>query len=148
MTSSSRPTVQPVNERGLLTNQANYEICPSFSIWGSMPDSLDYTDVYREKVRPEINRRLKRLLLSLVGCVLLLIAFSMLLEYLALPDKLIFLLFFPCAAFYLYEIFSFRKIRCPNCNEPLFSLANIGDIPLIPRSYVSKHCPHCAARLR
>lgn len=147
MTSSSRPMV-PVNEKGLLSNRANHRICPSISIWGSMPDSLDYTDVYREKIRPEINRRLKRLLLSLVGCVVLLIAFSILLDCFALPDKLIFLLFFPCAAFYLYEIFSFRNIRCPNCNEPLFSLANIGDIPLIPRSYVSKHCPHCGARLR
>ena len=113
-----------------------------------MSDPLDYTDVYREKVRPEINRRLKRLLLSFVGCVLLLISFSKFLDYFALPDKLIFFLFFPCAAFYLYEIFSFKNISCPNCGKALFTLANIGDIPLISRSYVSKYCPHCGAKLR
>ena len=113
-----------------------------------MPDPLDYRNAYREKVRPDINRHLKRLLLSFMGCILLLIAFSKLLDYFDLPDKLIFFLFIPCAIFYLYEIFSFKNIRCPNCKKSLFTLANIGHMPIVSSSYVSKHCPHCGARLR
>jgi hypothetical protein len=113
-----------------------------------MSDPLDYTQEYRDRIRPEINRRLKRVFLSFIGCVLLLIVASKILDYFGLPDKLIFVLFFPCAGFYLHQIFSFKNIRCPHCNKPLLTLANIGKIPLISKSYVGKHCPHCPAKLR
>lgn len=113
-----------------------------------MSEPLDYTKEYRDRIRPEINRHLKRVLLSFIGCVLLLIISSKMLNYFNLPDKLIFILFFLCGAFYLHEIFSFKNIKCPSCKKPLFSLISIGKIPLISRSYVGKHCPHCGAKLR
>ena len=113
-----------------------------------MSDRLDYTEEYRDRIRPEINKRLKRVFFSLIVCVLLLIVASKILGYYGLPDKLIFLLFFPCAFFYLYQIFSFKNIKCPHCQRPLFTLLSIGRIPLFSKSNVSKHCLHCKAKLR
>lgn len=113
-----------------------------------MSNPLDYTEEYRNRIRPEINRRLKKFFLSLIGCVLLLVAASKILDYFNLPDKLIFILFFPCAVFYLHQISSFRNIKCPHCKKSLLTLLSIGKVPLISKGYVSKHCPHCEAKLR
>ncbi len=108
----------------------------------------DYTDEYKNKIRPEINRRLRNLLLSFIGCVIFLIATSAVLDYFGLPDKLIFILFFACAAFYLYQINCFTNIKCPNCKKSLFVLSYIRKTPLTYKGYVSKHCTHCGVRLR
>jgi hypothetical protein len=113
-----------------------------------MPDPPDYTREYRDRIRPEINRQWRKVLLSFIGCVLLLIIVSKILEYFSLPDKLIFLLFFPCAAFYLHQIFSFKNITCPHCGKPLFVLLSLRGRPLLFKSHVSKRCPHCSARFR
>lgn len=113
-----------------------------------MNEPLDYSTIYKERIRPEINRRLKRVIFSFLGCILFLYIASVFIDFLNWPDKLIFLLFFPCAIYYLYEIFSFKNIKCPHCKAPLFSLANIGEIPLFPKIHVSKVCSHCGAKLR
>lgn len=108
----------------------------------------DYSNEYKEKIRPEINRRIKRLFVIFIGCVVILFVSSKILDFFGFPDKLIFLIFVPCAAIYLREIFSFKDIRCPHCNESLFTTLSTGKIPIISRSYVSKQCPHCGVKLR
>jgi hypothetical protein len=113
-----------------------------------MIEPLDYSTIYNEKIRPEINRRLKRLFFSFFGCIFLLYVASVFINFLNWPDKLIFLLFFPCATYYLHEIFSFKEIKCPHCKSPLFSLVNIGNIPLLPKTHVGKYCSHCGVKLR
>jgi hypothetical protein len=113
-----------------------------------MSDPVDYSTIYKERIRPEINKRLKRVLFAFFGCILLLYISSVFIDFLGWPDKLIFLLFFPCAIYYLHEIFSFKDIKCPHCNEPLFSLISIKCIPLFSKSRVSKYCSHCGVKLR
>ena len=113
-----------------------------------MADLLDYTEEYKKRVRPEINRRLKKVFLYLVGCVAFLYIASLILDYFKLPDKLIFILFFPCAFFYLYQIFAFKNIKCPNCSKSLFTLLSMGKVPIIFKGHVSLRCPHCGAKLR
>jgi hypothetical protein len=113
-----------------------------------MQKQLDFTNEYKNKIRPEINRRLRNLLISLAAILILLVLCSEILDYFNLPDKLIFVLFFPCAALYLYQISFFKDIRCPNCRMPLFALLNIGKKTLIFKSHISKLCPNCGAKLR
>lgn len=113
-----------------------------------MADPLDFTEQYKNNVRPEINRRLKKLFLSFAGIIILLFTASKIIDYFKLPDRLIFILFFPCAAFYLYQIFSFKEILCPRCKKPLFNVMSIKKISLISKSHVSKYCQHCGAKLR
>jgi phage FluMu protein Com len=108
----------------------------------------DYSNEYRDKIRPEINKRLKRIFVSFIGCTVILIVSSMLLDFFDLPDKLIFFIFIPCGVFYLREIFSFKDIKCPHCDKSLFTTSNIGKVPIIYRSYVSVKCPHCGVKLR
>jgi len=108
----------------------------------------DYTNEYKEKIRPEINRRLKRLFVTFIGCVVILIVSSKVFDLFDLPDKLIFFIFIPCAAIYLREIFSFKDIKCPHCDQSLFTTSSIGEIPILNKSYVSKKCPHCGVKLR
>jgi len=108
-------------------------------------DSLDYTtEEYKNKIRPEIYRWLKRVLLTFVGIVVFMFVVSKVLEGLKLSNELIniigFILFFSCGVFYIRQIYSLNEVRCPNCEKPLFYLTKIF------KSHLGRRCPHCGAR--
>jgi phage FluMu protein Com len=109
---------------------------------------LDYTEEYVKHVKPEINRRLKKIISSFFGCGLLLIVASLGLDFFNLPDKLILIIFIPCASFFLHHVLSLRDVKCPHCKKPLFILYGIAKVPIISSSYVSSRCPHCGVKLR
>lgn len=104
----------------------------------------DYTNEYNEQIRPEINKRYKRVIITFIACAIILVISTGILRYSGLPEKLIFLIAIPCGGFYLREIYSFKEIKCPNCNKSLFNQFSIGLLPI----YVSSTCPHCGIRIK
>lgn len=111
-------------------------------------DIKDYTAEYRDKIRPEINRRLKRVFVAFIVTVVVLLGSSKLITRFGLPDKLFLAIFFLCAAYYLKEILSFTSIKCPHCEKPLFVIRSIRKIPILNISYSMRRCPHCGVNLR
>ena len=102
-----------------------------------MNDYLDFRKEYENKVRPKINKCIKSILLTFFAIILILIATSELLEYFDLPEKLILFILFPSGLFFVYQTFRLSKIRCPNCEKPLFTSY---------RTYYGKNCKHCGAK--
>jgi hypothetical protein len=113
-----------------------------------MKDELDYTEEYKKQVRPAIIRRVRNIFLSLLACVIILMIVSKVIDFLKLPFEIFFVFAFSCGVFYLYHIFSLLDTPCPHCKKPLFALFSIKGKPIIWKFYVSRHCPHCGARLR
>jgi hypothetical protein len=107
-------------------------------------DSLDYTEEYKTKIRPEIIRWAKRVLLTFVGIVVFMFVVSKVLEGFKLSNDLIniivFILFFSCGVFYIRQIYSLNEVCCPNCEKPLFYLTKIF------KSNLGRRCPHCGAK--
>ena len=103
----------------------------------------DCSEYYKNNTLPLINRYYKRIILTFSACIGLLYASSKMIEFLEVDQRLIFVLFFPCAIFYLIQIFSIHKIGCPNCGKSLFSLFEIKRFPVLQSNIPLRKCPHC-----
>ncbi|MEW6087089.1 MAG: hypothetical protein AB1498_02145 [bacterium] len=114
-----------------------------------MPEA-DYKFEYKNKIRPQLNRQFKKIILSFIFIIFLLLFVSMVIDYLNLPDRIIFLFFFPCAVIYLYQIYSLEDIKCPNCNKLLFTIntVDIRKILIIFKTHGEILCPHCNVKLQ
>jgi hypothetical protein len=67
--------------------------------------------------RLEVGRWVKKVLLSFIVCGILIFCLSVLIQRYNVSEKYMAIALFLCGVFYLYQIFSIIKIRCPNCNE-------------------------------
>jgi len=113
-----------------------------------MKEALNYTREYKSQVRPEMIKKIRNILLSGLACVLILIIVSKGIDFFELPFEIIFIFAFPLGIFYVYQIFSLEKIRCPNCEKPLLFSLNIKEDTIIFFKMLKsrgKSCPHCNA---
>lgn len=101
---------------------------------------------YDSTIRPQINKWLKKLFISFIGCSLLLIITPELLKLLGFSQKLTPIVFLPCAIFYAFQIFSIKEIKCPVCKKPLFFSLYNAKIPFKLSSLSGKSCNHCGAK--
>ncbi len=111
-----------------------------------MINSLKYANVYESTIRPQINKWLKKVLLSFIGCSFLIVLTLKLLEFMGLSQKLTAVIFLPCGIFYVYQICSIKNIRCPICKKPLYFSLYSAKIPFKLNSLSGKSCNHCGAR--
>lgn len=114
-----------------------------------MKEALDYSREYKRQVRPAMIKRIRNILLSGLACVVILIIVSKGIDLFELPFEIFFLFAFPLAVFYIYHIFSLEKIRCPNCEKPLFFSLNIKENTIISFKIFKnrgRSCPHCNAK--
>jgi hypothetical protein len=114
-----------------------------------MKEALDYTREYKSQVRPEMIKRIRNILLSGLACVLILIIVSKSIDFLELPFEILFVFAFPLGIYYVCQILSLEKIRCPNCEKPLFFSLNIKEDTTIIFKILKnrgRNCPHCNAK--
>jgi len=109
---------------------------------------LDFSKEYKEGIKPQIKKYLQGIFLSFIGCIVILYIFSKALSFFELPDRLIFLMFFPCSGYYLYKIFLINQIKCPNCRKSIFSTTTIGKLSIFSSDFSIKRCPHCSANFQ
>ena len=102
---------------------------------------------YKNNILIVINRRIKKILYSFLGCVVFLIGSSALVNYYSLPEIFIPILFLPCGGVFVYQIFLLKDIKCPYCKESLFTSLYFGKIPTEFKSLFGKKCNHCGAKL-
>jgi len=105
-----------------------------------MIDSQKYPIEYKLTIRPQINKWLKKLFISFIGCSLLLIITPHLLNFLGFSQELTAIVFLPCGIFYVYQIFSIKDIKCPVCKSPLFSSLYNAKIPFKLNNLSVKSC--------
>jgi hypothetical protein len=113
-----------------------------------MVDSQKYPIEYESTIRPQVNKWLKKLFFSFIGCSLLLIVTPELLKFLGFSQKLTAIVFLPCGIFYVYQILSIKDVKCPICKKPLYYSLYIAKIPFKLNSLSGKSCNHCGARFR
>jgi hypothetical protein len=61
-----------------------------------------------------------------------------------LPFELLAVVFALFGFVYIYQIFSIKKIRCPNCHDKLFNSSWTLSFNVL----FQKHCPHCNFKFR
>jgi hypothetical protein len=54
----------------------------------------------------------------------------------------------PYALIYLGLVFSLHGFTCPNCHKSLYVQVYLGRIPILVKTWVSRSCTHCGARLK
>ena len=114
-----------------------------------MKEALDYTKEYKNQVRPEMIKRIRNILFSGLAFVVILLIVSKSIDFFKLPFEIIFVFALPLGIFYIYHVFSLEKIRCPNCEKPLFFSLNIKEDLVITFKILKKRgrsCPHCNAK--
>ena len=101
-------------------------------------------DFNKYKVASEIGNWVKRVVVSFIICSFVVMLSSKLIDHFKLPERLVFLVFLPCGVFYLYQIYSFTRIRCGNCGNTVFP--NVFTFPI--DLFTRKQCPNCGAKIR
>lgn len=102
---------------------------------------------YKDNIRDEINKYLKRIIFSFLGCVAFLAASSAFVSYYALPELLVPILVLPCGIFFVYQLFLLGNIKCPYCKKSLYTSLYLGTLPTGSNAITIRKCNNCGAKI-
>ena len=101
----------------------------------------DYSEIYKAKIVPQINRWGIKVLLIFIASGLICFFIDYLKKYFPIPFWVSMPILLAVGIFYVKQIFSIEKIMCPHCHKQLFPRMSFG-------SHLRKHCTHCNVKLR
>jgi len=96
--------------------------------------------IKKYEIERERNRWVLRVILTFLVVALIMIGAEKVINLYGLPEKTMIVLFFIMGAIYLYQIYSYRKIKCPICGISFFNQFSI----LLS---VPKECKNCNTKI-
>lgn len=105
------------------------------------------TNDHKGSIREEINKQLKRIIFSFLGCIAFLAGSSAFVSYYTLPELLVPILVLPCGIFFVYQLFLLKVIKCPYCKKSLYTSLYLGKLPTGSKAITIRKCNNCGAEL-
>lgn len=102
---------------------------------------------YKGGIRESINKRLKKIFLSFLGCIVFLAGSAAFINYYSLPEILVPILVLPCGFSFVYQVFSLKNIKCPYCKNSLYTSLYYGDLPIGIKTITIRKCNNCGAEI-
>lgn len=81
--------------------------------------------IKKREIERERNRWVLHVILTFIVVVLIMIGTEKIINIYSLPEKTMIALFFIMGAIYLFQIYSYRKIKCPICGVSFFNQFSI-----------------------
>jgi hypothetical protein len=96
--------------------------------------------IKKREIAQERNRWIFRVILTFIIVVAIMIGAEKFFKFFGFPEKAMMIIFFVLGVAYIFQIFSYRKIKCPICGASFFNQFNIF-------ISVPKECRNCKTRI-
>ncbi len=94
-------------------------------------------------IKERLREWVKKVVLSFVLCAVVIFGLATIIQKYNITDKYMVIALLLCAGYYLYQILSIVKIRCPQCGKPLIFSLYAGTLSLDVKNYTFKKCNNC-----